>query len=119
MSQRIPADSSWRYAAASGGIVDTTPVVIKAAVADKRNYLKSLQLANSDATVGTEVTITTASTVIFRTYLPAGRPASLTGVPAYGLVFDPPLRGGVNEAISVTAVTTSAELYANAQGYTQ
>jgi hypothetical protein len=119
MTVRVPADSTWSYAAAANGIIDAVAVAAKAAVADKRHYVRSVQLANSDATVATEFTISTASTVLFRTFLPAGRPASLTAIPAYGLTFDPPLRGGVNEAINIQAVTTSGEVYANLQGYTQ
>jgi len=117
-SSGIPPVNTWSYAAASGGITDTTDVALAAAPgAGLANYLTDLQLANSDATVGTEVVVKDGSTVIWRTFLPAGRPASLTGTMPVAFHFHTPLRSSTNTALNVAAVTTSAELYVNAQGY--
>jgi hypothetical protein len=109
---------SWSYAAASGGITDTSDVSLAAAPGvGLVNYLTDLQLANSDATVGTEVVIKSGSTVLWRTFLPAGRPASLTGTMPVSFTFSRPLRADSNTALTVAAITTSAELYVNAQGF--
>jgi hypothetical protein len=114
----VPPVNTWTYAAASGGINDTSDVAIAAAPgAGLCNYLTDIQLANSDATVGTEVVIKDGSTVIWRTFLPAGRPASLTGTMPISVHFQTPLRSSTNTALNVAAITTSAELYVNAQGY--
>jgi hypothetical protein len=115
-----PAASSlaggWKYTAASGGIADTTPVEIKAAAGLGRfNYIKSLQLMNSDVSVATEVELLDGSTVLWRGFLPA-LAASTAPVPV-DFKFDPPLVGSQNTALNVKAVTTSAQLYVNAQGY--
>ena len=106
----------WVYASA-GAIADTTAVELKAAVALKRNYLCALQLSNTDATVGTIVQILSASTVIWQFYMAAqiAATAGNTGVP---IVFPVPLRSATGEALNVKCVTNSAEVYANAQGYT-
>lgn len=112
------AVDSWTYAAASGGITDTSDVTLAAAPgAGMVNYLTDLQLANSDATVGTEVVVKSGSTVLWRTFLPAGRPNALTGTMPVSFHFSRPLRAETNTALTAAAVTTSAELYVNAQGF--
>lgn len=112
------AVDSWSYAAATGGITDTSDVTLAAAPgAGLVNYLTDLQLANSDATVGTEVVIKSGSTVLWRTFLPAGRPSALTGTMPVSFHFSRPLRAATNTALTVAASTTSAELYVNAQGF--
>lgn len=112
------AVDSWSYAAASGGITDTSDVTLAAAPgAGMVNYLTDLQLANSDASVGTEVVIKSGSTVLWRTFLPPGRPASLTGTMPVSFRFSQPLRAAGNTALTAAAITTSAELYINAQGF--
>jgi len=103
--------SDWSYAAASGGITDTSDVAVKAAVAGQRNFLTSLQLKNTHATVTTEVVVKDGSTVIFRTRTPA---VMLTGDV---INFQPPLVGTANTALNVAAITTGAAVYVNAQGY--
>jgi hypothetical protein len=109
----------WSYAAASGGIADTNAVTLVAAPgAGNVNYLSSIQIANADATVATEVTVLSGATVLWRTWMPAGNPSSLTGVPTVQIDFAKPLRADTNTAITVVAVTTSAMLYINAQGHT-
>lgn len=112
------AVDSWTYAAASGGITDTSDVTLAAAPgAGMVNYLTDLQLANSDATVGTEVVIKDGSTVLWRTFLPAGRPMALTGTMPVSFHFSRPLRASTNTALTAAAITTSAEVYINAQGF--
>lgn len=106
----------WTYAAA-GAIADTTAVELKAAVTGKRNYLCSLQLSNTDATAGTIVQILSASTVLWQFYM-APQIAATTGHHGVAIVFAVPLRSATGEALNVKCVTTSSEVYANAQGYT-
>lgn len=111
-----PLAGGWSYAAASGGIVDTSDVALKAAAgAGRYNYLSSIDLMNSDASVSTEVVIKDGSTVIWRTKL-AALAASTAPVP-FQRHFNPPLVGSANTALNVAAITTSAEVYINAQGF--
>lgn len=109
----------WQYAAASGGIVDTADNAIQAAsTAGQRHYLRSMQVVNNDASVGTELVIKDGSTVIFRIFVPQSI-ALVTQPMPVGFEFDPPLFGSVNTALNVAAITTSAQLYVNAQGFSQ
>jgi hypothetical protein len=111
-----PLAGGWKYTAASGGITDTTPVAIKAAAGVRQyNYITSLQLMNADAAVATEVELLDGSTVIWRGYLPM-LAASTAPVPV-DFKFNPPLVGSNNTALNVKVVTTSAQVYVNAQGY--
>lgn len=104
--------TSWRYAAAGGGIADTSDVTLAAAPgANRSNYLKSLQYHNKDGSVGTEVVIKDGSTVIWRGFAPANM------VTSANVSFDIPLSSSPNTALNAAAITTSAELYLNAQGY--
>lgn len=109
----IPA-SSWTYAAASGGIVNTTGVTAKAAAgAGIRNYVTRAQIINGHATVSTDIQIRdgASGTVLWRGFAQAGG----GGVTA---VFDPPLRGSANTLIEVACGTTGSATYFNLQGYT-
>src|SRR5690606_32961601 len=72
-------------------------------------------LMNSDVSVATEVVIKDGSTVIWRTKLPA-LAASTAPIP-FQRHFNPPLVGSNNTALNAAAITTSAEVYINAQGY--
>lgn len=104
-------ESSWLYAAAAGGIINTTDVVIKAAAAAGiRNYLTSLQLCNRNA-VATEFVVKDNATVIWRTHLPANM------VDSMDISFDKPLRGSAATVMNVACITTAAQVYCNAQGY--
>lgn len=111
--------SGWHYAAASGGITDTSDVTLAAAPTNgQRNYLTALQITNKDATVGTEVVIKDGSTVLWRIYMQPGTPASLSGLVPVSFVFPTAIRqptAGV--ALTAAAITTSGEVYINAQGY--
>jgi hypothetical protein len=112
-----PLANGWSYAAASGGIADTSDVALKAAAGLGRyNYITSLNLMNADVAVATEVVVKDgASTVLFRTYLPM-LAASTAPVPV-SFKFDPPLVGSNNTALNIACITTSAMVYANAQGF--
>lgn len=103
--------NTWLYAAASGGIVNTTDVAVKAAAAAGiSNYVSAIQLRNNNA-VATEFVIKDGSTVIWRT----GLPASMAG--SMDFTFTPPLRGTAATAVNVACITTGAAVYANVQGY--
>lgn len=97
--------------ACTAAIANTTAVTMMVAPgASKKNYLKSLQLKNTNA-VATEVQVKQGSTVIWRGHVSASM------LNFDNIEFNPPLRGAANAAISITAVTTGAAIYVNAQGY--
>lgn len=105
--------NSWSYAAASGGIVNTTGVTAKAAAgAGIRNYVTNVQVVNGHATVSTDVQIRdgAAGTVLWRGFAQAAG----GGVSA---IFDPPLRGTANTLIEVACGTTGTATYFNLQGF--
>jgi hypothetical protein len=111
----IPA-STWNYAAAAGGLVNTTGVSAKAAAgAGVRNYVTRAQVINSHQTTSTEVMIRdgAAGTVLWRGWAQAAG----GGVTA---VFDPPLRGTANTLIEIAEVTATgtAGVLVNLQGFT-
>lgn len=111
-----PLANGWSYAAASGGIEDTSDVAIKAAAGIGRsNYLSQIEIVNIDASVATEVVVKDGSTVIWRSHFPA-KAASTTPVPAQ-FNFNPPLVGSQNTALNVACITTSAQVYVNARGF--
>lgn len=107
----IPA-STWQYASVSGGITDTADdAAVAAGGAGVRRYITHVDVVNAHATVGTEVVIKSASTIIWRGYAaPGGGGISID--------FNVPLRGGSNEAINVTNITTGAATYFNLTGFT-
>jgi len=102
---------TWNYAAASGGITDTSDVVLKGAAVNKANYITSLAYQNKHATTGTEVVIKDGSTVIARYWAPAAMlyPAVIK--------VDGSLRSSVNTALNAACVTTGTATYVNATGY--
>ena len=115
----LPGLSStfWNYAAASGGILNTTTAVtVKAAAgAPYRNYISSIEIEWETLGAATEFAIRdgAAGTVIYRTKLgtAAGRKT---------INFPVPLRGTENtllEVVTLTASVTGA-VYANLQGFT-
>lgn len=104
-------DLDWQYAAAAGGIVNTTDVVARTAgAAGIRNYVTGVQVRNTNA-VATEFVIKDGATVIWRTQLPASMTAS------QDVVFATPLRGTAAAALNIACITTGAAVYANLQGY--
>jgi hypothetical protein len=106
---QIP-ELEWSYAAASGGIVNTTDVVLAAAAgAGLRRYITSLTMSNNSATA-TEVVLKDGSTVIWRGHLPAN-------AVNVAVSFENPLRTTANTALNFACITTAAAVYVNAQGF--
>lgn len=110
-------ESDWSYAAAAGGILNTTvAVTIKAAAAAGiRNYITSITVMAEALGTATELVIRdgAAGTVIWRTKIPTG------GLPTTTITFANPLKGTaatLMEVATLTATTTGA-VYVNAQGY--
>lgn len=113
----ITGDKKWQAAAPSGGIVDTSDVELAAGVAGQEVHCTAIQVIDADATVDTEVVLKDGgSTVIWRIFLPAARNAAGFSQPV-SFTFPLPLRCTAGNALNVAAITTSAELYVNAQGY--
>lgn len=113
--QYAPPELDWSYAAASGGITNTTDVVIKAAAgASIRNYLTSISVTNASATISTEVVVKDGATVIWRGFV--GTSALLNS--AVNVTFPTPLKSTANTALNVACITTGSAVYVNAQGYT-
>jgi len=107
---QIP-ELEWSYAAASGGIINTTDVALAAAAgAGLRRYITSLTMSNNSATA-TEVVLKDGATVIWRGHLPAN--AVNVAVP-----FRNPLRTTAATALNFACITTAAAVYVNAQGFT-
>lgn len=108
-------EQDWSYAAASGGIVNTTDVAVAAAAgAGLRRYLTGISIQNASATIATEVVIKDGATIIWRGYV--GTSALLNS--AVSIVFPTPLKTTANTALNVACITTGAAVYVNAQGYT-
>lgn len=119
VSFTLPASCAWQYAAATGGITDTSDVTIAAAPgADRRNYLCAIQFLNTDATVGTELVVKSGSTVLWRGY--AQHSVAAVSQPGMvSVVFPVAIRQpDLNTALTVAAITTSGQTYVNAQGWT-
>lgn len=119
--QSAPSASTWSYAAATGGIVNTTTAVtIKAAAgAGVRNYLKTLMVNHDTLGAATEIAIRDGAggAVLWRGKLQTAATDISGG--AGVLAFDPPLKGTANtllEVVTLTAVTGG--VYVNASGFT-
>jgi len=103
-------ENEWQYAASSGGITNTSDVVLQAAAGSGiKNYLTGLSVANASATAS-EVVVKDGSTVIWRTYLAANAPIQ-------SIKFVTPLQSTANTALNVACITTGTQTYINAQGY--
>jgi hypothetical protein len=111
------ADLDWQYAAASGGISNTTTAVtIKAAAgAGIRNYITSISIATDALTNASEFVIRdgASGTVIWRTKLGTGAENT------FNVVFPTPLRGTAATLMEVATLTASGTgaVFFNAQGY--
>lgn len=95
---------TWSYAAAAGGLVNTTGVTVKAAAgAGIRNYITKVSVINSHQTTSTEVVIRdgAAGTVLWRGWAQAAGGGCADK-------FDPPLRGTANTLVEIAEVTTTA-----------
>ena len=92
--------------------VDTVIALFASAGGSLRNYVTSLLVTNSDATVGTLVEIRDGTTtVLWRGYAaPAGG--------GFACTFPVPLKGTAATAINVYCMTASAEVYISGAGYT-
>jgi len=85
--------------------------VIAAGAAGVRNYITSLTVINSHATVSTVVEIRDgAATVIHRGY-------ALAAGGGYVVTFPTPLRGTAATAINAFAITTGSNVYVSGSGY--
>jgi hypothetical protein len=105
-------DTAFRYAGATGGIIDTADVVIApAAGAGIRNYLTSLQFKNTSA-VASEIVVKDGATVIWRGHV------SATMAFEELVTFGTPLRGTANTALNVAMITTATATIVSAQGFT-
>lgn len=110
-------ENEWVYAAASGGIANTTTAVtIKASAgANVRNYITSLQIQAEALTNATEVAIRDGAggTVLWRIKVPT------TGLPLLNVDFADPLKATTNTLLEVVTLTASGTgaVYVNAQGY--
>lgn len=110
----------WSYAAAAGGIVNSTvAVTIKAAAGTSlRNYVSSISMAHGTLGGTVEVAIRDGAggTVLWRGWLNTTAVDGSSG--AGSIMFDPPLRSTANtllEFVVLTAVTGG--VYFNAQGF--
>ena len=104
-------ENEWQYAAASGGITNTSDNVLTAAAGSGiKNYLTGLSVANANATASEIVIKDGASTVIWRMYLAANAPIQ-------SIKFVTPLQSTANTALNVACITTGTQTYINAQGY--
>ncbi len=117
MCQHSIPENEWVYAAASGGIANTTTAVtIKAAAgANIRNYITSFQIQAEALTNATEVAIRDGAggTVLWRIKVPT------TGLPLLNVDFADPLKSTANTLLEVVTLTASGTgaVYVNAQGY--
>lgn len=107
---------NWRYAAATGGIVNTTTAVtIAAAVTGKSNYVNALQIATDTLGNATELAVRDGAggTVLWRMKL------QTTALPALGLYFETPLKGTAGNLLEiVTLSAATGGVFVNAQGFT-
>lgn len=109
--------NEWQYASTSD-IADTTPVEVKAAPgAANRHRVTGIHVVNSDTAVGTYVQLLSGSTVIWTGFVPPYI-AAAPGTNVDGDQFVKSLIGGLNEAINVACVTTSAQVRVSVQGVT-
>ena len=109
---------SWAYAAAAGGILNTTTAVAfkAAAAAGIRNYITNIQVMSEALTTATELAIRdgAAGTVLWRTKIPTG------GLPSTSFTFPTPIRGTAATLLEVVTLTASGAgaVYFNAHGFT-
>jgi hypothetical protein len=101
----------WAYAAASGGITDTSDVTLESAPGAKmHNYITAIQVINKHASTGTEIVVKSGSTILFRQW--AGE-----GGNGFVITFPRPLVAAVNTALTAACITNSTATYINAQGF--
>ena len=115
-SHSIP-ENEWKYAAASGGIVNTTTGVTLAAAGGTglSVYITSMQIRSETLTNATEIALRDGAggTVVWRSKL------NSSGMDLTNITFENPIKGTANtllEFATLTATGTGA-IYINAQGY--
>lgn len=115
-SPHAASDNFWSYAAATGGIDNTTTAVtIKAAAGSGlRNYITGLQINHNTLGAATELAIRDGAggTVLWRVGL------NTTAAVPFGITFPVPIRSTANtllEVVTLTAVT--GDVFVNAQGF--
>jgi hypothetical protein len=84
--------------------------VLAAAGAGVRNFVTTIVVMNSHASVGTEVVFEDGTTELFRVYVPP-----LTTLPP--ITFPVPIRGSANTAFNATNGTTGSAVRVTAVGY--
>lgn len=95
----------------TAAITDTTSTsVIASAGGSLRNYVTSILVTNSHATVGTFVKILEGSNIIYEGYAAAAGGGFSVSLPV-------PLRGAAATAINAQLVTTGANVIASCAGY--
>ena len=111
-------ENEWVYAAASGGITNTTTAatLVAAQAAGVRNYLTSLQLSSDVLGAATEIAIRDGAggTVLWRGKIGT---AGIAGVST--IQFSDPLKSTAATLLEVVTLTASVTggVYVNAQGY--
>jgi hypothetical protein len=111
-------ENEWVYAAASGGITNTTTAatLVAAQAAGVRNYLTSLQLSSDVLGAATEIAIRDGAggTVLWRGKIGT---AGIAGV--ITIQFSDPLKSTAATLLEVVTLTASVTggVYVNAQGY--
>lgn len=109
--------ADWQYATPIASPITTNATVaLKAASNNARNYLSSMQIYNTSATVPTIVTIKDGTTVIWTGYLPLTS-ATLQVMPVE-VTFPKPIKGSIGTALNFAVNTTGANIFISAQGYT-
>jgi hypothetical protein len=117
VKQYAAPELDWSYAAATGGITNTTAAVtVKAAgAAGVRNYITGVQLSTDTLGAATEFAIRdgAAGTVIWRCKL------NTTALPLLTIDFPTPLRGTAATLVEIVTLTASVTggVFANLQGY--
>lgn len=114
-SHSIP-ENEWKYAAASGGIVNTTtPVTLAAAAgAGVSIYITSMQIRAQALGNATEIVLRDgAAAVYWRSEI------GTEGLPLTEIVFEDPIKVLANSSLTFTTLTASGTgaVYVNVQGY--
>jgi len=111
-------ENEWQYAAASGGITNTTTAatLVAAQAAGVRNYLTSLQISSDVLGAATEIAIRDGAggTVLWRGKIGT---AGIAGVST--IQFSDPLKSTAATLLEVVTLSASVfgGVYVNAQGY--
>ena len=118
MSSLLPGvvANIWSYASPAD-IEDTAADEVKAAKSGYRHHVGSVQISNSETDVGTYVSILSGSTLLWIGFVNPFVVAA-PGSSHIAAAFNPPLMGGIGEAINVACATTSAKVRACVQGFT-